>query len=82
MFCFHEDFALTTLCWKQSHSLLMTFFLMMMLHPEAQEKAQAQIDAIVGKNRLPTMDDRPSLPFVDAIFWETLRYRPIVPLCE
>jgi len=53
---------------------------MMMLNPGVQEKAQAQIDAVVGKARLPTMDDRPWLPFVDAIFRETLRYHPITPL--
>ena len=55
---------------------------MMALNPGALEKAQAQINAVVGKDRLPTMDDRPLLPFVDAIFRETLRYSPIAPLCE
>ncbi|KAF8551312.1 cytochrome P450 [Imleria badia] len=63
-----------------SHSVLMMFFLMMVLNPAVQEKAQAQIDAVVGKHRLPTMDDRPLLPLLDAIFWETLRCNPIVPL--
>jgi len=48
----------------------------------AQEKAQAEIDAVVGGGRLPTMDDRPLLPYLDAIFRETLRYSPVVPLCE
>lgn len=60
----------------------MTFFLMMVVNQEAQEKAQAQIDAVVGKDRLPSMDDRPLLPYVDAIFQETLRYSPVAPLCE
>ena len=55
---------------------------MMVLNPGVQERAQAQIDAVVGKDRLPTMDDRPLLPFLDAIFWETLRYSPVAPLCE
>ncbi|KAF8137469.1 cytochrome P450 [Boletus edulis] len=65
---------------ETSHSVLMTFFLLMVLNPAAQEKAQAQIDAVVGKDRLPTMDDRPLLPFIDAIFREMLRYSPVVPL--
>ena len=60
----------------------MMFFLMMILNPTTQEKAQAQIDAVVGKDRLPTIDDRPLLPFVDAIFRETIRYSPLLPLCE
>lgn len=67
---------------KQSNSALMSFFLMMVLNQGAQEKAQAEIDAVVGKSRLPTMEDRPLLPYLDAIFRETLRYTPIVPLCE
>jgi cytochrome P450 len=66
----------------QSHSVLMTFFLVMVLNPGVQRRAQAQIDAVVGNDRLPTMDDRPLLPILDAIFLETLRYSPVVPLCE
>jgi len=65
---------------ETSHSVLMTFFLMMALNPAVQEKAQAQIDDVVGKDRLPTMDDRPLLPLIDAIFRETLRYSPVTPL--
>ena len=67
---------------KQSNSVLMTSFLMMMVNQGAQEKAQAEIDAVVGKDRLPTVDDRPLLPYLDAIFRETLRYSPVAPLCE
>ena len=55
---------------------------MMVVNPAAQEKAQAQIDAVVGQGRLPTIDDRPLLPFVDAIFREVLRYNPVAPLCK
>ncbi|KAG6377459.1 cytochrome P450 [Boletus reticuloceps] len=46
--------------------------MMMVLNPAVQEKAQVEID----RDRLPTMDDRPLLPFIDAIFRETLRYSP------
>jgi cytochrome P450 len=67
---------------KQSTAVLMKFFLMMVVHPAVQEKVQAEIDAVVGKDRLPTMGDRPLLPYLDAIFRETLRYCPIGPLCE
>ncbi|KAF8129485.1 cytochrome P450 [Boletus edulis] len=65
---------------ETSNSFLMTFFLMMVVNPVAQEKAQAQIDAVVGRDRLPGMEDRPLLPFIDAIFRETIRYSPIAPL--
>ena len=55
---------------------------MMVVNRGAQERAQAEIDTVVGKDRLPTMDDRPLLPYLDAIFRETLRYSPVGPLCE
>lgn len=67
---------------QQSNSVLMTFFLMMVTNPEAQKSAQAQIDAVVGNTRLPTIKDRPSLPYVDAILREMLRNSPPVPLCQ
>jgi cytochrome P450 len=55
---------------------------MMVVNQGAQEKAQAEIDAVVGKDRLPTIDDRPLLPYLDAIFREILRYSPVAPLCK
>ena len=58
----------------------MLFVLMMVVNSAVQEKEQAQIDAIVGQDRLPTMEDRPLLPFIDAIFREILRYSPVGPL--
>ena len=33
----------------------------MILFPEVQEKAQAEIDSVVDKDRLPTFDDRDPL---------------------
>ncbi|KAN0084467.1 Cytochrome P450 [Tylopilus felleus] len=65
---------------ETSTAVLMTFFLMMVVHQEAQAKAQAQIDAVVGQDRLPTINDRSSLPWIDAIFRETIRYSPVGPL--
>ncbi|KAF8999613.1 cytochrome P450 [Cyathus striatus] len=56
------------------------FFLAMVLFPSAQVKAQAEIDAVVGSGRLPTLRDRPRLPYVEALYWEVLRYYPYVPL--
>jgi cytochrome P450 len=33
--------------------------LMMLLHPDVQQKAQKEIDTVVGKDRLPQLNDRP-----------------------
>ncbi|KUI60056.1 Fumitremorgin C synthase [Cytospora mali] len=40
-------------------------------------RAQRHLDAVVGRDRLPGLDDRPSLPYVDALVEEVLRWRPI-----
>ncbi|TCD70009.1 hypothetical protein EIP91_005259 [Steccherinum ochraceum] len=59
---------------------LNALFLLMCLHPEAQSRAQKEIDAVVGPDRLPTAEDEPDLPFVGAIVKEILRYWTIAPL--
>ena len=46
----------------------------MMMNPDAQRKAQQEIDRVVGNGRLPEFSDRADLPFVDCILKETLRY--------
>ena len=40
----------------------------MVLYPEAVKKAQAELDTVIGKKRLPVLGDRPDLPYVTA-FW-------------
>ena len=50
----------------------------MSLAPEAQRKAQAELDALLG-SRLPTMEDLPSLPYIQAILLETMRWCPVTP---
>jgi len=56
------------------------FLLAMMSHPEVLAKAQKEIDSVVPPDRLPTFDDRPSLPYVEAVFKETYRWGVPVPL--
>lgn len=56
------------------------FFLAMMCFPEAQEKAQKEIDRVIGNERLPTLSDIDNLPYVRALTWEVLRWRPVTPL--
>ena len=52
----------------------------MLLFPEVQKKAQAELTAVVGAHRLPEFDDEPSLPYVRALIKELLRWRSVVPL--
>lgn len=54
----------------------------MTLHPDIQARAKAELDAVLGANyhRLPSFSDRDSLPYVNAIVLEILRWNPAVPL--
>ncbi|EKM75591.1 hypothetical protein AGABI1DRAFT_79751 [Agaricus bisporus var. burnettii JB137-S8] len=61
-------------------STALTFILAMLLHPDVQRKAQAEIDAVVGSSRLPDFDDMPHLPYLSAVLRETLRWNPVLPL--
>lgn len=47
-----------------------------MVYPEVQAKAQAEMDHVIGRDRLPTLGDRKDLPYVDCIVWECLRWNP------
>jgi cytochrome P450 len=54
----------------------------MVLHPSIQSRAQHEIDSVIGCDweRLPSLSDRPNLPYVNAIVLELLRWNPAVPL--
>jgi len=57
-----------------------SLFLALALYPEVQKKAQAELDAVVGANSLPDIEDRPFLPYINAIVKESLRWHPVLPL--
>ena len=51
-----------------------------MLYPECQKRAQAELDTVIGPDRYPTTADRSKLPYLEAIWKESLRWHPPVPL--
>ncbi|KAG1841908.1 cytochrome P450 [Suillus subalutaceus] len=61
-------------------SSLQAFLLAMVLYPDIQARARAEIDQVVRHDKMPCLDDRASLPYLDAILREILRWYPIVPL--
>ncbi|KAJ5762459.1 uncharacterized protein N7511_005841 [Penicillium nucicola] len=56
------------------------FFLAMASFQDVQRKAQEEIERVVGKNRLPNMADRASLPYINAVVKEVLRWHPVAPM--
>ncbi|KAJ7619659.1 cytochrome P450 [Roridomyces roridus] len=62
-------------------SALAAFFLAITIHPEIQQRGQAEIDRVIGHGqRLPLFTDRPQLAFIDYICYELLRWNPVGPL--
>ncbi|CEL52702.1 O-methylsterigmatocystin oxidoreductase OS=Aspergillus parasiticus GN=ordA PE=3 SV=1 [Rhizoctonia solani AG-1 IB] len=63
-----------------SHASLMSFVLAMVQHPHVQSRAQQEIDQVTHCERLPTMADRDSMPYIRCIVQEVLRWQPPLPL--
>ncbi|KAG1744911.1 cytochrome P450 [Suillus paluster] len=73
------DFLETPFAHTETASVLMNFILAMILYPHVQERAHDLIESVVGTSRLPTFQDRSSLPYVDAILRECMRWHPVFP---
>ena len=54
--------------------------LAMLAYPEVQRRAQAELDAVVGRARTPTFADFQHLPYIRAVVKEILRWRPVGPV--
>ncbi|KAI9454933.1 cytochrome P450 [Russula earlei] len=63
-----------------SVSTMVSLFRALSQYPSVQRRAQKELDSVIGRDRLPTFDDRPRLPYIDAICKELLRWHPAVPL--
>ena len=76
----HQVEPLHVLKAGQTFSTMLSFFMAMAMHPEVQAKAQAELDAVIGLDRLPEHGDRDALPYVNAVVKEALRWQNVVPL--
>ncbi len=58
----------------------MNFLLAMVLHPDIMRKGQESVDAVVPASRLPEFEDLESMPYINQIVKEVMRWRPVLPL--
>lgn len=47
-------------------------------HPDVQSRVQREIDAVIGIDRLPSVEDRSRLPYVESVLAEIQRYSLIL----
>ncbi|KAJ7257797.1 cytochrome P450 [Mycena rebaudengoi] len=59
---------------------IQSLILALIAYPEAQKKAQEEVDRVVGEHRMPTLDDLERMPYIRAIILEVHRFRPVAPL--
>ena len=64
----------------QTMATLHWFFVAMANHPEAQLKAQEEIDQVLGPVRVVGFEHRDRLPYIEAIWQEVMRWRSISQL--
>ncbi|KAH9042930.1 cytochrome P450 [Lactarius deliciosus] len=71
-----------SLCHLQIHTVssMTSLFLALVLYPEVQKRAQAELDSVISRDRLPTYDDKPRLPYIEAMSRELLRWHMVMPL--
>jgi cytochrome P450 len=65
---------------ETSSTTLRWALLLLANNPDVQHRLHNEIDSVVSRDRLPSLDDRRSLPYVEAAILETWRNKTIVPL--
>lgn len=51
----------------------------MTLYPDVLQKAQDEVDLVVGCDRLPNFEDREYLPYITALIKELFRWEQVIP---
>lgn len=63
----------------QAVAVSTTFILAMLMHPQVQATAQAELDSVLGRGQLPAFGDEEKLPYLMAVVKESLRWQVALP---
>ncbi|ESK85938.1 cytochrome p450 [Moniliophthora roreri MCA 2997] len=61
-------------------SFLRCLVMALIVFPDVQRKAQAEIDGVVSRERMPTLSDIKDLPYIQALIKEVHRFHPVSPI--
>lgn len=59
---------------SQNLATMTCFVLAIVLHPDVQRRVHAELDSVLGEERLPTFEDKERLPYFMNVFREVLRW--------
>ena len=65
---------------ETTSTALRWFSLFMIRHPGVQDKMRKEINDVIGTSRFPSLEDKPKLPYCEAVIHETLRVGAIGPI--
>ncbi|CUA72718.1 Fumitremorgin C synthase [Rhizoctonia solani] len=63
-----------------SSNSLVSFVAAMVMNPHVQQKAQHEIDSVLGTGALPEISDKERLPYINCLIKELLRWYPALPI--
>ncbi|KIO29637.1 hypothetical protein M407DRAFT_21225 [Tulasnella calospora MUT 4182] len=65
---------------ETTESVIRSFLLAMTLHPQIQARVRSEIDAVIGHNRFPSLEDRgvEKMPYLESTLLESMRWHPPV----
>ena len=52
----------------------------MIRHPDVQDRMRKEINDVIGTSRFPSLEDKPKLPYCEAVIHETMRVGAIAPI--
>eukprot|EP00057_Strongylocentrotus_purpuratus_P030551 XP_782001.2 PREDICTED: cytochrome P450 18a1 [Strongylocentrotus purpuratus] len=66
--------------WQTTNTTILWYLFILAQQTDAQHRVQAELDRVVGRDRLPALTDRASLPYVHATMAECYRLSGLLPM--